>query len=79
MHPNNLGSQLGILQVQYSQATYGGTPYKHNTNGHILRMDNANGHILRMDNANRNDAHKLIDVLINKSNQPSNSITELLN
>jgi hypothetical protein len=69
MHPNNLGSQLGILQVQYSQATYGGTPYKHNTNGHILRMDNAN----------RNDAHKLIDVLINKSNQPSNSITELLN
>ena len=55
MHPNNRGSQLGILQVQYYYATYSGTQYKQNTNGCILRMDNTN----------RNDAHELIDVLTN--------------
>ena len=69
MHPNNLGSQLGILQVQYYHTTYIGTQYKQNTNGYILRMNNTN----------INDAHKLIDVLTNWSIQPSNSITELLN
>ena len=68
-HPNNLGSQLGILQVQYYYATYNRTQYKQNINGYILRMDNTN----------RNDAHKLIDVLPNWSIQPSNNITELLN
>ena len=54
MHPNNLGSQLGILQVQCCHTTYSGTQYKQNTDGYILRMDNTN----------RNDAHKLTDVLL---------------
>ena len=55
VHPNNFGSQLGIMQVQYSDATYRGTQHKQNTNGYITGTANAN----------RYDAHKLIDVLTN--------------
>ena len=55
MHPNNLESQLGILQVQYYYVVYNGTQYKQNTNGYILSMDNTN----------KNDTQKRIDVLTN--------------
>ena len=55
MPPNNLGSQLGILQVQHYYATYSGIQYKQNTNDYVLRMNNAS----------RYDAHKPMNVLTN--------------